>query len=81
MRLERRIEDLEYDLDNKTFPDEKYEEIETELTEIRKLLETNKEMLSKLHKHNMKSFSFAIILICGCFTLYLIYILIFGLNY
>lgn len=81
MRLERRVEDLEYDLDTKTFPDDKQEQIENELVEIRQLLDTNKEIISKLHRHNMKSFSFAFILICGCFALYVIYVLIFGLGY
>lgn len=80
-RLEKRIEDLEDDLITKNFPEEKQSSIETELVEIRKLLETNKTMLSTLHKHNVKSFSFAIVLICGFFALYVLYILIVGFSY
>lgn len=78
--LEKRIEDLEDELISKNVPEEKQKMIETELIEVRKTLNTNKEMLSKLHKDNMKSFSFVVILLCGCFTLYVIYILLGGLD-
>lgn len=47
-----------------------------ELAEVRKLLSTNEQLLSSLHKHNRKSFVFAAGLCFVVFFVYMLYILI-----
>ncbi|RZC38057.1 CCDC-167 domain containing protein [Asbolus verrucosus] len=68
--LEKKIE---YDISA-----EKKDSIKKELSEVRKLLKTNEEQLSCLHRHNRKSFAIVAALCFMCFTIYALYILIYG---
>jgi Coiled-coil domain-containing protein 167 len=61
---------MESRLSSPLLPEDKRKEIETELTEIKKLLETNTELLSKLHKENSKSFVLVAIFVFISFLLY-----------
>lgn len=74
----RRIEDLEVTLKSPTLQPEKRKVIETELNEIKKLLSTNKELLSTLHGHNTKSFALTACLVFGCFLIYGVYVMVYG---
>ncbi|EAT44360.1 AAEL001369-PA [Aedes aegypti] len=76
--LRERIRKMERRLTDPQMPEERRKEIETEITEIKKMLETNEEMLHKLHRENSKSFAVAACLFFVCFLVYGIYVLIVG---
>lgn len=76
--LLQRIEDLEISLKSPKLPEENRKIVETELIEIKKLLHTNKELLTKLHKENSKSFALTACLVFACFLCYGVYVMIYG---
>lgn len=61
-----------------SLPLDKKIQMESELKEIKKLLTTNKELLSKLHKENSKSFAVAACLIFFTFLIYGVYVMMYG---
>jgi hypothetical protein len=69
---------MESRLTSPLLPEEKRKEIETELMEIKKLLETNTELLSKLHKENSKSFMLVAIFVFISFLLYGLWVMFYG---
>ncbi|CAD7080775.1 unnamed protein product [Hermetia illucens] len=71
--LTLRIRSLEDMLDHPNLPENKRIEVETELVEIKKLIDTNKEVLASLHKENRKSFLVAACLMFVCFFVYGVY--------
>ena len=76
--LMQRIQSMESCLKDPNIESVKRKIIETELNEIKKLLTTNKELLSKLHKDNSKSFALTACLVFLCFLVYGIYVMIYG---
>ncbi|XP_058835506.1 uncharacterized protein LOC131692464 [Topomyia yanbarensis] len=76
--LRERIRKMERRLDDPELPEERREEVKLEISEIKKLLQTNEEMLHKLHKENSKSFAIAACLFFICFLIYGIYVLLNG---
>lgn len=60
-------------------PEPKRQEVQTELIEIRKLLEKNEDILSKLHKENSKTFVFAVLIMFLCFLIYGIYVMMYSI--
>lgn len=73
--LEKRVKVMENNVDNPDISDEKKKLIMTELVEIKKLLDRNTELLSKLHKENSKSFVVAVIIFFLCFLIYGVYVM------
>lgn len=62
---------------NDELPEGKRKEIESELVEIKKLLDKNEEILKGLHKENSRSFVLAVMLMFLCFLLYGIYVMMY----
>ena len=60
------------------FTENKKTEFELELLELKKLIKTNEDQLSGLHKENSKTFIIASIVIFLFFLVYGFYSLIFG---
>lgn len=77
-QLMERIKDMENNLKSPSLSNEKRKIIENEINEIKKLLTTNKELLSQLHKENTKSFALTASLVFACFLLYGVYVMIYG---
>lgn len=75
-----RVDSLENKLRNET-NSEQEDDIRKQLAEVRKLLATNEELLSGLHKHNRTSFVFAIALCFVVFVVYMLYILVAGYDF
>lgn len=75
-----RIQALEKKLESYDFPPEKKKEIKRELVEAKKLLLTNENQLSSLHKHNRKSFIFVAILCFIISAIYSVYVLLQNEN-
>lgn len=73
-----RVAGLEKQLHDTDMPEEKKKMIRQELEEVRKLLATNESQLAHLRTHNRKSFLFIVCLLFICFTLYVLYVLLFG---
>lgn len=73
-----RITALEERLKSPELPNDKKTAMEMELVEIKKLLTTNKTLLTSLHKENSKSFALAASLIFICFLIYGVYVMIYG---
>ncbi|KAB0796677.1 hypothetical protein PPYR_10738 [Photinus pyralis] len=69
----KRISELESKLASTALPNVKKEIISRELLEVRKLLITNEEHLSKLRGQNRKSFILVMFLLFFCFILYVVY--------
>lgn len=61
---------MESRLQSDELPIDKRKEIETELIEIKKLLDKNEEILKGLHKENSKSFVLAVMIMFLIFLLY-----------
>lgn len=74
----QRIKILESSLESPNLSDDKRKIMENEINEIKKLLNTNKELLSVLHKENSKSFALTACLVFVCFLVYGVYVMIYG---
>lgn len=74
----QRIQLLESSLKSPNLSDDKRKVMEHEINEIKKLLDTNKELLSQLHKENSKSFALTASLVFACFLVYGVYVMIYG---
>lgn len=72
-----RIASLEERLKSPELPNQKKAQMETELVEIKKLLTTNKTLLSTLHKENTKSFMIAAALMFLTFLIYGFYVMFY----
>lgn len=77
----KRVEDLEKKINSRDLPESKKSDLQRELVEVRKLLSTNEEQLSGLHKQNMKSFYIVVAFAFVCFAVYLLYILVEGRDF
>uniref|UniRef100_A0AAG5DE29 Coiled-coil domain-containing protein 167 n=1 Tax=Anopheles atroparvus TaxID=41427 RepID=A0AAG5DE29_ANOAO len=76
--LRERVRRMEQNLTDPSLPEDRKREISLELKEISKLLETNEELLKKMHKENSKSFAVAACLFFICFLVYGLYVLVNG---
>lgn len=76
--LMQRIELLESNLKSPNLSDDKRKVMEHEINEIKKLLNTNKDLLGDLHKENSKSFALTASLVFACFLVYGVYVMIYG---
>lgn len=76
-----RIEKLEAKLSSDKLDDNKKKLLQTEIKEMRKLLQDHENQLSHLRTHNTKTFAFTVILLFTCFFLYMLYILINGKDF
>uniref|UniRef100_A0A182IT56 Coiled-coil domain-containing protein 167 n=1 Tax=Anopheles atroparvus TaxID=41427 RepID=A0A182IT56_ANOAO len=76
--LRERVRRMEENLTDPSLPEDRKREISLELKEISKLLETNEELLKKMHKENSKSFAVAACLFFICFLVYGLYVLVNG---
>lgn len=68
---------MESRLQSDELPDMKRKEVENELTEIKKLLDKNEEILKGLHKENSRSFVLAVMVMFLCFLIYGIYVMMY----
>lgn len=68
---------MESRLRNDELPEIKRKEVENELTEIKKLLDKNEEILKGLHKENSRSFVLAVMVMFLCFLIYGIYVMVY----
>lgn len=73
-----RMKSLEAALDSDDVPQEKQEDLELELADIRKVLDASKEQLTALQKKNRQSFVLAAVLFFLCFLIYGIYVMTVG---
>lgn len=73
-----RCKSLEAAVDLDDLPEEKQQDLELELADIRKVLEASKTSLVALQKKNRQSFIVAAILFFICFLVYGIYVLFVG---
>lgn len=73
-----RIKSLEAALDSEDIPEDKQNDLELELADIKKVLDASKEKLAQLHKKNQQSFIVAAILFFICFLIYGIYVIWVG---
>ena len=69
---------MEKRLESPELSAEKKHEVATELKEIKKLLNVNKELLHGLRKENSKSFILTACLVFLCFLIYGLYVMIYG---
>ena len=76
----KRIKDLEGKLQAGKLTEEKEITFQTELEEVRKLLSTYESQLAHLRTHNRSSFVFVVALFFIFFSLYALYILVFGIE-
>ncbi|XP_058120964.1 uncharacterized protein LOC131281883 [Anopheles ziemanni] len=76
--LRERVRRMEQNLTDPNLPEDRRRELSLELKEISKLLETNEELLKKMHKENSKSFAVAACLFFICFLVYGLYVLVNG---
>lgn len=76
-----RVEALERKLKCSDDTGAQYEATRRELADVKKLLATNQDQLSTLHKHNRKSFMFGAALVLIIFTMYMLYILVMGPDF
>lgn len=76
-QLKSRVSFMESRLRNDELPDIKRKEVENELTEIKKLLDKNEEILKGLHKENSHSFVLAVMVMFLCFLIYGIYVMVY----
>lgn len=76
--LRERVRRMEQNLNDPDLPEDRRRELSLELKEIAKLLETNEELLKKMHKENSKSFAVAACLFFICFLVYGLYVLVNG---
>lgn len=73
-----RMKSLEAALDSDDVPQDKQEDLELELADIRKVLDASKEQLTALQKKNRQSFVLAAVLFFLCFLIYGIYVMTVG---
>lgn len=73
-----RMKSLEAAIDAEDVPDEKRDDLELELSDIRKVLMASKEQLVALQKKNRQSFMVAAILFFLCFLVYGVYVMVVG---
>ncbi|XP_056635078.1 uncharacterized protein LOC130444101 [Diorhabda sublineata] len=73
-----RIHALEQKLRVGFLEENKKNQIQQELVEVRKLLQTHEEQLAHLRTHNRKTFILAVSLIFIIFAVYMLYILIWN---
>lgn len=76
--MNERIKVLEKKIQTDEFSEKKKLLAETELKEIKKLVNTNEELLSNLHKENRKTFIISACLVVGGFLLYGLYVIFNG---
>lgn len=74
------MSNLEEQLKTRKVPPEVKKTIELELQEMRKLLATNEDHLSNLHRENRRSFAVAASLFFVIFLIYGLYLMFFGGN-
>lgn len=70
---------MEDQLNDSDLPEIKRRQVQTELLEIKKLLDRNEEILSKLHKQNSHSFVLAVMIMFLCFLVYGIYVMMYNI--
>ncbi|XP_035787278.1 uncharacterized protein LOC118464214 [Anopheles albimanus] len=76
--LRERLRRMERNLNDPNLAEDRKRELSLELKEIAKLLETNEQLLHKMHKENSKSFAVAACLFFICFLVYGLYVLVNG---
>lgn len=79
-RCYQKVDELENKLHGNKISEEVSQVIKTELNEVRKLLETHETRLNELRKANRKSFLLVAAIVFIIFAIYMMYILIFGLD-
>lgn len=73
-----RCKSLEAALDTEDMDEERQNDLELELADIRKVLDASKEKLVGLQKKNQQSFIVAAILFFICFLVYGVYVMVVG---